>query len=101
MQKPTFALALTIASAYGITDITYEGDRGETEEGTPNGGGSYFDNVIKSEGLTGDDEFAPLCTTGGKLNESDTQGPSDMCCRVYAGEGFTDVHFDFCLYDIH
>ena len=68
MQKSTFALALTIASAYGITDINYEGDRGETEEGTPNGGGSYFDNVVRYDGLTGDDEYAPLCTTGGMLD---------------------------------
>ena len=22
-----------------------------------------------------------------------------MCCRVYAGIDFTNVHFDFCLYD--
>ena len=78
----------------GMSDYDALGGRAATEEG------HSMASVIIDNSATGDETTRPMCTTGDNpLNVSDTQGPSDGCCRVYEAAEFKGRHYDFCVYD--
>jgi hypothetical protein len=46
---------------------------------------------------TGDGSSRPLCYIAGFENQTDNQGPSDQCCRVYEYNHFMGRFRDFCF----
>ena len=69
--------------------------RGETEEGA-----DTMKNVLIYEEAEGDEKYRPMCNVGGILDQVDTEGPSDECCRVYEQDNFMGRRYDFCLYGV-
>lgn len=56
--------------------------------------------MVYDDAETVDEQNRPMCHVGGIEDESDEEGPSPECCRVYEYEGFRGRQYDFCLYDV-
>ena len=70
--------------------------RGETEEGE-----NTMMNVLIYEDADNEDEkYRPMCNVGGILDQEDTEGPSEECCRVYEQTSYRGRRYDFCLYGV-
>jgi len=39
--------------------------------------------LVYADAENEDDMYRPMCNVGGILDQVDTEGPSDECCRVY------------------
>jgi len=56
--------------------------------------------LVYADAENEDDMYRPMCNVGGILDQVDTEGPSDECCRVYEQENFMGRRYDFCLYGV-
>merc|ERR1719509_514153 len=89
---------MSVAALIGAASAIHS--RSFTQYGIGNMPDVDMENVIIDNSATGDETTRPMCTTGDNpLNVSDTQGPSDGCCRVYEAADFKGRHYDFCVYD--
>ena len=56
--------------------------------------------MVYNDAQNADDKYRPMCNVGGILDQVDTEGPSDECCRVYEQTDYRGRRYDFCLYDV-